>query len=224
MGKKILSVATSSDQLGDIKTGLWLEELAAPYYIWKKKGYSVTVASIKGGQIPLDPMSLKDDYLTEPSKTFLDSEAAMKELKNSPSVKSVNMDEYDALYIPGGHGIMIDGPKDPHLRKTVETAAKQGKVISAVCHGPAGLVSAEVDGKPVVKGRKVTAFSNSEEKNVGKESEVPFLLEDKLKELGAKYEKGKDWSPHVVTDGKLVTGQNPQSSAPLAEAVAKVLE
>ncbi|KAK9918654.1 hypothetical protein WJX75_005678 [Coccomyxa subellipsoidea] len=119
---------------------------------------------------------------------------------------------------------MGDGPKDPHLRKAVETAAKQGKVISAVCHGPAGLVSAELDGKPFVRGKKVTSFSNSEEESVGKEAVVPFLLEDKLLELGAKYEKGKDWSPFVVQDGKLVTGQNPQSSAPLAEKVVSTLE
>ncbi|CAL8471608.1 g11150 [Coccomyxa elongata] len=165
--------------------------------IWKKKGYGVTVASIKGGEVPLDPRSLQEENLTEHSKSFLNS---------------------------GGHGIVIDGPNDPHLRKTLEKAAEQGKIISAVCHGPAAFVKAEVDGKPLVKGKKVTGFSNSEEKSIGMDKVVPFLLEDKLKELGAKYEKGKDWSPVVVKDGKLITGQNPQSSPPLAEEVAAALE
>ncbi|CAK0785385.1 hypothetical protein CVIRNUC_008593 [Coccomyxa viridis] len=204
----VLFAATSANKLGSMDTGCWLEEMAAPYYILKKRGFEPTIASPAGGKIPLDPRSTQEGQLSATSKNFLKDNEAMDKLNNSVRTSEVDPDDFVALFVPGGHGIMVDGPKD--MKPLVETFAKQGKLVSAVCHGPAAFTEAELDGQPIVKGKKVTSFSNSEEEKIGGTKAVPFLLEDRLKERGAHYHKGEDWSPFVVTDSKMITGQNPQ--------------
>ncbi|KAJ7527071.1 hypothetical protein O6H91_16G035000 [Diphasiastrum complanatum] len=225
--KRILIVSTSHDRLGDTgsPTGLWLEELAAPYYIWKSKGFSVDIASIKGGKIPLDPASLSEGSTTEYTKKFSNNEHNLKEaLQNSISVKDVS-ETYDAIFLPGGHGVVYDFPGNPDLVAVIEKLVAQDKIVAAVCHGPAGLVGPTApNGEPIVIGKKVTGFSNTEEEAVGKTKVVPFLLEDKLKELGGLYERAPDWHPFAVADGKLITGQNPQSSEKVAQLVVVGLE
>jgi putative intracellular protease/amidase len=224
-GKRILIVATSHDKLGNTNepTGCWAEELAAPYYIFKDAGAHVDVVSIKGGKIPIDEASLGEGFVTDHVKRFLGDEELKQYVENSLSVKDVP-GNYDALFIPGGHGIVFDGPVDKNLTALGEKFWAEGKIVSSVCHGPAALVSMKApDGTPIVKGKKVTGFSNAEEAAVGKTDKVPFLLEDKLKELGGLYEAGPNWHPKAVADGQLITGQNPASSAPVAELVLKAL-
>jgi putative intracellular protease/amidase len=223
MGKKILTVSTSADALGDDPTGLWLEELAAPYLILKNKGHDVTIASVKGGKIPLDPTSMKPENLTSHAQTFLDSSEDMKLLENSVPIAGLKSDNFDAIYIPGGHGIAVDGPFDETLRALISSFAASGKIVSAVCHGPIAFSGPEVNGKPIVAGKRVTCFSDSEEDTVGKSDVVPFKPETRLRELGGLYEKGDDWTSHVVVDGKLITGQNPQSSEKIGEVLADAL-
>jgi putative intracellular protease/amidase len=224
-GKRILIVATSHDKLGDSgqPTGCWAEELAAPYYIFKDAGAQVDVASIKGGKIPIDAGSLADNFVTPHVKRYLADESLKETVEHSLSVKE-SFSNYDAIYIPGGHGIMFDGPNDKDFIAVVEKFWAEGKIVASVCHGPAGLVAIRApDGIPIVKGKKVCGFSNAEEAAVGKTDKVPFLLEDKLKELGGLYEAGPDWQPKAVADGQLITGQNPASSAPVAELVLEAL-
>lgn len=225
---QILAIATLHDQLGDSgqKTGLWISELAEPYYIFKEAGYDVTIASPQGGAIPIDPASLEGDYYTGEAKRFLEADDEAKlQLQNSVKLESVTEPEaYDAIFLPGGHGPVFDLALNEKLGELLTKAYAAGKVVSAVCHGPAGLVPGKDGDKPLVSGKKVTGFSNSEERAVGKDKYVPFLLEDKLKELGGKYEAGADWQPHVVTDGRLITGQNPGSSKGVGEAVVKALQ
>ncbi len=177
-----------------------------------------------------DPNSTTGDFLTSEAEAFLkgeDTSAMIKDTKSAADFLSAEEDlnKYDAVFIPGGHGIMIDGPESTDLKRIVEYMASKGKIISAVCHGPAGLLSATDDssGESILKGKRATAFSNSEERAVGKDKVVPFSLEDKMKELGAEFECGPDWSEHIVIDGKLITGQNPQSSRAVAEAVASAI-
>lgn len=221
---KILMVLTSHDQLGDTgkKTGFWLEEFAAPYYIFKDAGANVTLASPKGGQPPLDPSSDTDDAQTDDTKRFKSDEAAQEELANTAVLSAVSADGFDALFYPGGHGPLWDLAEDDDSKALIEAFAESDRPFGAVCHAPAIFKHTKnADGKPLVSGKKVTGFTNTEEESVGLTDVVPFLVEDMLKENGGDYRKGDDWASFAVVDGKLVTGQNPASSA---EAARKLLD
>lgn len=224
-GKGVLIVCTSHDKLGDTDkpTGLWAEEVAAPYFILEEAGVDVDIASIKGGKIPIDPVSLQGD-LTEHTHSFLNNHHDLKsKVEDSISIAEASK-EYDGVFLPGGHGVCYDFPDNPELIALVESFWAKGKVVAAVCHGPVGLVNVkDPAGHYIVKGRKVAGFTNSEEEAVGKTALVPFLLEDKLKERGALFERGPDWVPYAVADGKLITGQNPMSSAKVAELILSAL-
>lgn len=224
--KNILFVCTSHAKLGstDKTTGLWLEEVAAPYLVFTKAGNKVTVASVQGGKIPVDEASLADGALTAEAREFQADPDCVKVLEDSVPLDSItDLSQYDAIFLPGGHGTVFDLPKNAKLQEVIAEMFKAGKPVAAVCHGPVGLVNVKVDGKPIVAGKKVTGFSNSEETAVGLTNVVPFLLENKLKDLGGNYSAGADWSPHAVRDGNLITGQNPASSAKTAEEVLKAL-
>jgi len=221
---KILMVLTSHDKLGDTgkKTGFWLEEFAAPYYVFKDAGAQVTLASPKGGQPPLDPTSDADDAQTEATKRFKGDKAAQIDLANTAALSTVTADGFDAVFYPGGHGPLWDLAEDAHSIKLIETFAAANRPIAAVCHAPAVFKHPRgADGKPLVSGKTVTGFTNTEEEAAGLTDVVPFLVEDMLKANGGKYEKGADWASFVVIDGKLVTGQNPASSE---EAARKLLD
>ncbi|MEM7795578.1 MAG: type 1 glutamine amidotransferase domain-containing protein [Cyanobacteria bacterium P01_C01_bin.118] len=218
----ILIVLTSHDQLGNTghATGFWLEELACPYYIFLDADATVTLASIQGGQAPLDPKSHLDESQTDDTRRFLTDSAAQDALANTIAIDQVNAGDYDAIFMPGGHGTMWDFANSSTLSNLIADFDQQKKIISAVCHAPAGLVNVKTaSGDPLVKGKLVTAFSNSEEKAVELDTVVPFLLETRLKKLGAKFEAGPDWGPLAKQDGNLITGQNPASSEPAAKAV-----
>lgn len=223
---QVLIVCTSHDRMDGEPTGCWLEELAAPYYVFKDSGYDVTISSVKGGPVPMDPSSLAENFQSESTRKFQADDEAQQQLHHSVPLSQITEPKsYDAVFLPGGHGTVFDFIPNPHLAEIVSTLFNSGKVVSAVCHGPAGLLEAkDTNGKPIVAGRRVTGFSNSEEEAVGKTKLVPFLLEDKLKELGGKYEKTGDWQVHAVADGKLVTGQNPQSSHKTAELVVHAMQ
>lgn len=221
---KILIVLTSHDRLGDTgkKTGFWLEEFAAPYYVFKDAGADITLASPKGGQPPLDPSSEAEDALTGATKRFSDDQAAQHELANTAVLSTVSPDGFDAIFFPGGHGPLWDLAEDADNISLIETFAASDRAIGAVCHAPAVFKHPKgADGKSFVSGKNVTGFTNSEEEGVGLTDVVPFLVEEMLKTNGGKYQKGADWASFVVTDGKLVTGQNPASSE---EAARKLLE
>jgi len=223
---KILIVLTSHDQLGNTgkKTGFWLEEFAAPYYILKDAGAAITLASPKGGQPPLDPKSDLAENLTELTKRFRADKALQVELANTKKLADVSADDFDAVFYPGGHGPMWDMPDNRASIALIEAFVKAGKPVGAVCHASAALVNARgTDEEYLIKGKRVTGFTNAEEEAVGLTAVVPFLLEDRLKERGAVYSKGADWAPNVQVDGKLVTGQNPASSGPAAEALLTLL-
>lgn len=223
---KILIVLTSHDQLGDTgkKTGFWLEEFAAPYYVLKDAGAAITLASPKGGQPPLDPKSDLPEFQTETTGRFHADTAAQTQLANTRKLADVSADDFDGIFYPGGHGPLWDMPDNATSIALIEAFVKAGKPVGAVCHAPAVLVNVRgKDGEFLIKGKRVTGFANSEEDAVGLTTVVPFLLEDKLKERGGNYSKGTDWSPYVLVDGKLVTGQNPASSGPAAEALLKLL-
>ena len=225
--QKILMVLTSHDQLGDTgkKTGFWLEEFAAPYYVFKDAGADVTLASPEGGQPPLDPKSDAPDAQTDATRRFKDDPAAQAVLANTQPLSSVSGDGFDAVFYPGGHGPLWDLAGDAASIALIESMAAAGKTVSAVCHAPGVLrgVHAE-DGSLLVKGRKVTGFANTEEEAAQLTKVVPFLVEDMLVHSGGDYSKGPDWQPHVVIDGKLITGQNPASSEAVAHAVLKQLQ
>lgn len=228
---KVLIVTTSHAELGKTgrRTGVWLEELAAPYYALRGAGAEVTVASIKGGEIPFDPRSTGEEQsdlpVPETARRFLDDPDATAAAKDSPSIDEVDAALFDAIYLPGGHGAMWDMPENETLARSVGSLFDTGKIVSAVCHGPAGLVSAKRrDGRPLVDGKRVNSFTNSEEKAVGLADVVPFLLETRLRELGGRFEGGPDWQPFAVRDGNLITGQNPMSSELLARKVIEALE
>lgn len=221
---KILMVLTSHDQLGDTgnKTGFWLEEFAAPYYVFKDAGAEITLASPKGGQPPLDPSSDSDDAQTDATKRFKADEAAQKDLANTTVLADRVAEGYDAIFYPGGHGPLWDLAEDNDSKALIEAFAAHDRPIGAVCHAPAVFKHTKAaDGKPLVSGKTVTGFTNTEEEGVGLTDVVPFLVEDMLKANGGNYQKGDDWASFVVTDGKLVTGQNPASSE---EAARKLLE
>lgn len=219
---KILMVLTSHDQLGDTgkKTGFWLEEFAAPYYAFKDAGAEVVLASPAGGQPPLDPKSDEPDSQTEPTHRFKADPEAQKALANTVKLETVDAADFDTVFYPGGHGPLWDLAELPASIQLIESFERAGKPIGFVCHAPGVLRHVKAaDGAPLVKGRKVTGFTNSEEEAVGLTDVVPFLVEDEFKKLGATYEKGADWGPFVVVDGKLVTGQNPASSEDAAKAL-----
>lgn len=220
---KILMVLTSHDNLGDTgnKTGFWLEEFAAPYYVFKDAGAEITLASPKGGQPPVDPGSDSEGAQTDATRRFKTDAAAQKALANTVPLSDVSADAFDAIFYPGGHGPLWDLAEDATSRALIEGFAANGRPIGAVCHAPAVFRHTQgTDGKPLVSGKKVTGFTNTEEEGVGLTGVVPFLVEDMLKANGATYEKGDDWASFVVTDGTLVTGQNPASSE---EAARKLL-
>ena len=223
---KILMVLTSHDQLGDTgeKTGFWLEEFAAPYYALKDAGAEIVVASPKGGQPPLDPKSDAPDSQTDDTRRFKDDAEAQKVLAETVRLDSVDASDFDGVFYPGGHGPLWDLAEDSTSIALIEAFVKADKPVAAVCHAPGVFKSVKgADGAALVKGRKVTGFTNSEEEAVGLTDVVPFLVEDMLKANGGDYSKGADWSSYVLTDGKLVTGQNPASSREAAEALLKLL-
>ena len=223
---KILIVLTSHDQLGNTgkKTGFWLEEFAAPYYVLKDAGTAITLASPKGGQPPLDPKSDLPESLTELTRRFRKDKAAQSELANTKKLSDVSADDFDAVFYPGGHGPMWDMPDNKISIALIEAFVKADKPIGAVCHAPAAIVNVRgKDGEYLVKSKHVTGFTNAEEEAVGLTAVVPFLLEDRLKERGGVYSKGADWGPYVQVDGKLVTGQNPASSGLEAQELLKLL-
>ncbi|WP_324752507.1 type 1 glutamine amidotransferase domain-containing protein [Roseovarius sp. Pro17] len=222
----ILMVLTSHDKLGDTgnKTGFWLEEFAAPYYVFKDAGANVTLASPKGGQPPLDPSSDTDDAQTDATTRFKGDDAAQKDLANTEVLSTISADGFDAIFYPGGHGPLWDLAEDGDSKKLIETFASSDRPIGAVCHAPAVFKHPKgADGKPLVSGKTVTGFTNTEEEGVGLTDVVPFLVEDMLKANGGDYKKGDDWASFVVTDGKLVTGQNPASSEEAAQKLLALL-
>lgn len=223
---KILMVLTSHDQLGNTgkKTGFWLEEFAAPYYVFKDAGADITLASPKGGQPPLDPKSDAPDAQTDATRRFKTDSAAQQALAHTAVLSGVSGDNFDAVFYPGGHGPLWDLANDAHSIKLIESMFAAGKPVSAVCHAPGALRNTRsADGSPLVKGKKVAGFTNSEEAAAQLTDVVPFLVEDMLRERGGQYSKGADWKPHVVIDGNLITGQNPASSEEAAHAVLKQL-
>ena len=223
---KILMVLTSHDKLGDTgnKTGFWLEEFAAPYYVFKDAGAEITLASPKGGQPPLDPSSDADDAQTDATKRFKGDDAAQKELANTEVLSSVSADGFDAIFYPGGHGPLWDLAGDKASINLIESFAASDRPVGAVCHAPAVFKHTKgTDDKPLVSGKTVTGFTNTEEEAVGLTYVVPFLVEDMLKTNGGTYKKGDDWASFVVTDGKLVTGQNPASSEEAAHKLLSML-
>ncbi|HEX2769306.1 MAG TPA: type 1 glutamine amidotransferase domain-containing protein [Geobacteraceae bacterium] len=219
---KILIVLTSHDQLGNTgrKTGFWLEEFAAPYYVFKDAGATITLASPKGGQPPLDPKSDEPDFQTAATARFKADAASRAALAGTLKLSSVKADDYDAVFYPGGHGPLWDLAEDKNSITIIETMYAQGKPVSAVCHAPGVFRHARSpDGSPLVQGKSVTGYSNSEETAVGLTEVVPFLVEDELREKGGNYSKGADWESYSVRDGNLITGQNPASSEAVAKAV-----
>lgn len=218
---KVLMVLTSHSELGDTgkKTGFWLEEFAAPYYIFKDAGAQVVLASPKGGQPPLDPRSDEADAQTDATHRFKQDSVAQAALAGTTKLSEVTGDGVDILFYPGGHGPLWDLAEDTDSIRLIESMAAAGKTVTAVCHAPGVLRHAKAaDGTPLVKGRKVTGFANSEEEGVQLTDIVPFLVEDMLTSNGGVYSKGPDWQSYVVVDGKLITGQNPASSAEAARA------
>lgn len=225
---RILMVVTSHDELGDTgrKTGFWLEELAAPYYVFKDSGADVTLASPKGGRPPLDPKSNAAEFRTGQTIRFENDEDAQAQLNQTVRLDSVRQDDFDTVFYPGGHGPMWDLADDNHSIQLIESFLAAGKPIGIVCHSTGALRHVRTpDGKLLVQDREVTGFTNGEEEEVGLTKIVPFLVEDEMLKLGAIFSKRADWAPHVVSDGLLITGQNPHSSGPAANTLlAKVAE
>ncbi|MFG5120620.1 type 1 glutamine amidotransferase domain-containing protein [Methylorubrum sp. POS3] len=223
---KILMVLTSHDRLGDTgrKTGFWLEELAAPYYVFKDAGAEVVLASPKGGRPPLDPKSGEPDSQTDLTRRFEADSEANALLSNTGRLDSVSHEGFNAVFYPGGHGPLWDLAEDPASIRLIETTLQAGKPVALVCHAPGVLRHAKApDGKPLVEGKAVTGFTNTEEEAVGLTKVVPFLVEDELKRNGGVFSKAGDWAPYVVGDGLLITGQNPASSGPTAERLRQYL-
>lgn len=219
LDKPLLILVTSASQMGQgQQTGLWLEEFAVPYKIFRDNNVPVRVASPKGGKIPIDPRSVPDDGQKEQWRE------AIAELENTLPLEQVWEDGFVGVFVPGGHGAMFDMPDNPLVAGVLERTWAQGGLVSAVCHGPAALVGArDEQGAPLVQGRTVSCFTNDEEREVGLDEAMPFLLESRLHELGAKIDNTGKFQSKVVIDGRLVTGQNPPSSQAVAEAVVRVL-
>ena len=216
--KNILIVVTNHSQIdAEHPTGLWFEEFGIPYQIFRQHTYQVTVASPKGGRTPIDPRS---QPTAEQAEEYSE---ALQALQSTEPLSSINLDKFDAVFFPGGHGTMYDLP-NTEVGQVVSKFIDAQKVVAAVCHGPAAFAQAmSADGTPIVKGRKITGFTNSEEQEVQLDKLMPFLLESKLRELGGEFLSTDNWSEHIVVDGKLITGQNPQSSAKAAQAVIDAL-
>ncbi|SDH85827.1 Putative intracellular protease/amidase [Alteribacillus persepolensis] len=217
MTKRILMVVTNHTTItDDHKTGLWLEEFAVPYNVFKENGFDVKVTSIEGGEVPLDPNSIEDKA---------EWKGAEAELQDTATLSEDDKDGFDAIFLPGGHGTMFDFPENKTLQNVLQHFAENNKVISAVCHGPAGFVNATYqDGTSIVDGKKVAAFTDEEEKEMQLDTHMPFMLESTLREKGADFQQGEKWTDYSVADGRLVTGQNPQSSRSTAEKVVEALQ
>jgi putative intracellular protease/amidase len=222
----VLMILTSHDKLGDTgkKTGFWLEEFAAPYYAFLDAGAKVSLASPLGGQPPLDPKSDEPDSQTADTARFRKDSAAQAALASTLKLGTIQPAEYDAVFYVGGHGPLWDLAEDPASIALIEAMYTAGKPVAAVCHGPGVLRRPRrKDGQPLVAGKNVTGFTNSEEEAVQLTKVVPFLVEDELKRLGGHYTKVGDWQPYAVVDGNLITGQNPASSVAVAKEVLKLL-
>ncbi|AHE52543.1 type 1 glutamine amidotransferase domain-containing protein [Sphingomonas sanxanigenens] len=223
---KVLMVLTSHDRLGETgrKTGFWLEELAAPYYVFKDAGYDITLASPAGGKPPLDPKSNEPDFQTEATRRFeADSEAA-EALANTVKLDAVDADDFDTVFYPGGHGPLWDLAESAASIALIERFIGANKPVALVCHAPGVLRHVTgADGRPLVEGRTVTGFTNTEEAAVGLTEVVPFLVEDELKAKGGLYSSGPDWGSYIVQDGLLITGQNPASSTAAARRLVEDL-
>ena len=217
--KQVLMVVTGAGRtLQGNPTGIWLEEYTVPYLLFLQAGHAVTVASPKGGQVPVDPGSMKGDIPEEWKK-------AIPLLASTRPIDTVTVKDFDAIFLPGGHGTMFDLADNPQLKQLLTGFEMEGKVIAAVCHGPAGFTGAQkADGTPLIAGKTITSFTDAEEAAAGKVADVPFLLESKLREEGGRFIVGEPWASHVQVDGTLVTGQNPASSKATAEAVLRLLQ
>jgi putative intracellular protease/amidase len=223
---KILMVLTSHDQLGNTgrETGFWLEEFAAPYYVLKDAGATITLASPDGGQPPIDPKSDLPENQTAATRRFRTDPAAQAGLANTKKLASVSAADFDAVFYPGGHGPMWDMPDNATSIVLIEDFVKADKPVAAVCHAPVALINVRgKDGNYLIRGKRVTGFTDTEEEAVGLTSVVPFLLEDQLRERGGLFSKGPNWSSHIEVDGKLITGQNPASSEAGAKALLEML-
>jgi putative intracellular protease/amidase len=223
---KVLIVLTSHAQLGNTgeKTGFWLEELASPFYRFKDAGASITLVSPLGGQPPLDPKSHQADFQTDDTRRFDTDSAAQNELANTRKLNQVTVEDFDAVFFPGGHGPLWDLYNNKDSITLVENFISAGKPVATVCHAAAALLQAKnQNGEALVKGKKVTGFSNTEEAAVGLTDVVPYLLEDELIKLGGLYQKAEDWNSLAIVDGLIITGQNPASSSAVAEALIEKL-
>lgn len=224
--KKVLFVLTSHDELGNTgeKTGFWIEEFASPYYLLKDKGVNISLASPKGGQPPIDPKSATADFSTPATERFGKDVETQEVLSKTLKLDSVNQADYDAIFYPGGHGPLWDLAEDKNSIALIESFYNSNKPVAAVCHAP-GIFkhTKDASGNPLVKGKKVTGFTNTEEEAVQLTNVVPFLVEDMLKENGGIYSKGDDWNPYSVQEGNLITGQNPASSELVAEKLLEKL-
>ena len=225
--KNILFVLTSNDEMGNTgkKTGFWVEEFAAPYYILTDAGYNVTLASPKGGQPPIDPNSDTEDAATEATKRFDNDKKTQEVLANTKKLEDVDQKDFDAVFYPGGHGLLWDLVDSKTSKKLIESFVANDKPVSFVCHAPAILKNIQdTEGNALVKGKKVTGFTNGEEEAVQLTDVVPFLIEDMMKEKGADYSKIGDWEPYAIEDGLLITGQNPASSSKVAKLLMNRLK
>jgi putative intracellular protease/amidase len=223
---KVLMVLTSHDQLGNTgrKTGFWLEELAAPYYVFKDAGAQITLASPKGGRPPLDPKSNEPNFQPDITRRFEKDANAEDQLSKTVRLDGVKQADYDTVFYPGGHGPMWDLVEDKNSISLIESFLATNKHIALVCHAPGVLRHVETpQGKPLVEGKNVTGFTNGEEEEVGLTKVVPFLVEDELMRLGATFSKVKNWGVHTIIDGHLITGQNPASSGPTARILIETL-
>jgi putative intracellular protease/amidase len=224
---KVLFVLTSHSELGNTgkKTGFWIEEFAAPFYILKDAGAEIVLASPNGGHPPIDPSSKEPDAQTEATARYDQDPELKQQLSTTKKLSDIRQEDFDAIFFPGGHGPLWDLHSDLYSIGLIESFWKAGKPVAAVCHAPAALLNAlEINGEPLVKGKKVTGFTNTEEEGVQLTEVVPFLLEDELKNKGGEYSKTKDWGSHVVRDGMLITGQNPASSEAVAKELLKLLK
>jgi putative intracellular protease/amidase len=225
--KKILFVVTSHDEMGKTgrKTGIWIEEFAAPYYTFLDAGKEIVIASPKGGQAPIDPKSNEPENQTEATVRYYNDPETIKRLANTVKISSVSEKDFDTVFYPGGHGPMWDLPDNEDSIKLIESFNRAGKVMTLMCHSPVALKNVKgVDGDWLIRGKRVSAFTNGEESDAVLDKIVPFLLEDMLRSRGANYEKGESWLPFVVRDGKLITGQNPASSVLAATTVIELFK
>ena len=222
---KILMVLTSHDQLGNTgrKTGFWLEEFAAPYFVFRDAGVELTLASPKGGQPPIDPKSDLPEEQTPAMTRFKQDKQAQKDLSQTVNLSDMKSEDFDTIFYVGGHGPMWDLVDNPDSIALIESFYNSGKPVAAVCHSPGVFHHVMYQGEPLVKGKRVTGFTNGEEASVGLTHVVPFLVEDELKRIGGLYEKAADWAPFALVDNRVVTGQNPASSTVAAKALMELL-